>query len=245
MRSAELADLDADLFKNKYLPAALDPEVLAENRRSYEQQLSSVRFATLAPDVLPTHLGVLVIGKNPRQYIPGDYVQFLRIDGTTLTDPILDQKEIGGPLPDLLRILDDVFYAHIHVRTDITSAAVEIRCPDYPRAALQQLARNAVMHRNYKGTHAPVRITWYNDRIEMQNPGGPYGQVTRWNFGQPGITDYRNPHLAEAMKTLGYVQRFGVGIALARSELAKNGNPAPEFVVEETGVLAVIRKRTA
>ncbi len=100
------------------------------------------------------------------------------------------------------------------------------------------------MHRTYEGTNAPVRITWFSDRIEMQNPGGPFGQVTRQSFGQPGITDYRNPHLAEAMKNLGYVQRFGVGIQLARQELAKNGNPPLEFVVEDAHVLAIVRRRS-
>lgn len=68
-----------------------------------------------------------------------------------------------------------------------------------------------------------------SDRIEIHNPGGPFGQVTQENFGQPGITDYRNPHLAEAMKNLGYIQRFGLGIPLARKELEKNGNPPPDF----------------
>ncbi len=48
---------------------------------------------------------------------------------------------------------------------------------------------------------------------------------TAENFGRPGVTDYRNPLLAEAMKVLGYVQRFGMGIPLARKELQKNGNP--------------------
>ena len=60
-----------------------------------------------------------------------------------------------------------------------------------------------------KGTNTPVRITWYNDRIEIQSPGGPFGSVTAQNFGQDGITDYRNPNLADAMKVLGFVQRFG------------------------------------
>lgn len=45
--------------------------------------------------------------------------------------------------------------------------------------------------------------------------GGPYGQVTRDNFGRPGVCDYRNPNLAAVMKELGYVQRFGMGIPLA------------------------------
>jgi ATP-dependent DNA helicase RecG len=109
--------------------------------------------------------------------------------------------------------------------------------------ALRQLARNAILHRNYEGTNAPVRIYWFSDRIEIHSPGGPYGQVTRQNFGQPGLTDYRNPHLAEAMGNLGYVQKFGVGIALARKALADNGNPPPEFDVPDGYVVAIVRRR--
>jgi ATP-dependent DNA helicase RecG len=66
--------------------------------------------------------------------------------------------------------------------------------------------------------------------------------VTRANFGDPGVTDYRNPHLAEAMKTLGYVQRFGVGIATARRLLAENRNPPPEFEPRDTHVLVTVRR---
>jgi ATP-dependent DNA helicase RecG len=80
------------------------------------------------------------------------------------------------------------------------------------------------------------------DRVEIQNPGGPFGQVNRDNFGQPGITDYRNPNLAEAMKNLGYIQRFGIGISLARKELQKNGNPLPEFVIGDAHILVIIRR---
>jgi ATP-dependent DNA helicase RecG len=65
--------------------------------------------------------------------------------------------------------------------------------------------------------------------------------VTRENFGRAGITDYRNPNLAEAMKVLGYVQRFGVGIATARRLSAENGNPPPEFELQNTHVLVPIR----
>jgi ATP-dependent DNA helicase RecG len=65
----------------------------------------------------------------------------------------------------------------------------------------------------------------------------------RQNFGQPGATDYRNPYLAEAMKNLGFVQRFGVGIALARNEMLKNGNPPLEFQVEDSHVAVILRKK--
>jgi ATP-dependent DNA helicase RecG len=98
------------------------------------------------------------------------------------------------------------------------------------------------MHRTYEGTNAPVRIYWYADRIQIISPGGPFGQVTAENFGQPGINDYRNPHLAEAMRTLGYAQHFGVGIQIARDALARNGNPPPEFQVEPRTIVATIRR---
>ena len=99
------------------------------------------------------------------------------------------------------------------------------------------------MHRTYEQTNAPVRITWLNDRIEIISPGGPFGAVTQESFGRPGVVDYRNPNLAEALRALGYVQRFGVGIATARRLLAENGNPPPEFDVSDGFIQTTIRKR--
>lgn len=241
--SARLADLDLDLFVREYLPSAVDPSILQENNRSIEEQLASLRFVESASHPVPTALGLLVCGKDPRRFVPGAYIQFLRIGGTDLTDPIKDQKEIDGVLPEMLRRLDELFEVHIQVASDLTSGPVEIKRPDYPLPALQQIARNAIMHRDYETSHAPVRITWFEDRIEILNPGGPFGLVNRTNFGQPGVTDYRNPHLAEALKNLGYVQRFGVGIALARQELRRNGNPDLEFQVEDRYILATLRRR--
>lgn len=226
-----------------YLKSALAPDVLERNERTVEEQLTATRMLTPGPESVPTVLGVLTIGKDPPSYVPGAYVQFIRFGGVDLTSPIQDAAELSGPLPEMLRMLDEKLLSHISVASDITSSAVEIRTPDYPIAALRQLAYNAVLHRNYDGTAAPVRISWFHDRIEILNPGGPYGQVTRSNFGRPGITDYRNPHLAEAMRCLGYVQRFGVGIAIARSELARNGNPELEFTVEDSNILATVRRR--
>jgi ATP-dependent DNA helicase RecG len=129
------------------------------------------------------------------------------------------------------------------VAVDLTSTPTEHRAALYPTPALQQLIRNAVLHRTYEGTNSPIRVTWFNDRIEISNPGGPYGVVTANSFGRPGVTDYRNPVLAEAMKTLGFVNRFGVGIQTARHALAQNGNPDLEFTIEPNWVLATVRRR--
>src|SRR5207245_1230126 len=138
----------------------------------------------------------------------GAYVQFLRVDGVSLSDPIRDDASIQGPIPDLLRRLEEKLDAHNEVAVDLTSRPTEQRFPMYPTPALQQLVRNAILHRTYEASNAPVRVTWFDERIEIANPGGPYGAVTAASFGAPGITDYRNPALAEAMKVMGYVNRF-------------------------------------
>lgn len=240
---ARLSDLDLDLFNRTYLVAAVANDILEQNKRTVEQQLTSLRFLSISDPATPSVVGLLALGNSPADFVPGAYVQFLRIDGAALSDPIVDQKDCHGPLPQLLRELDDILNSHIRIATDITSGQTEMRVPDYPIAALQQLVRNAVMHRDYETSNAPTRITWFDDRIEIQNPGGPFGQVSVENFGQPGITDYRNPNIAEAMKTLGFVQRFGVGISLARKELADNGNPEPAFRVTDNHVLVTVGRR--
>ena len=239
--SATIKDLDLDLFEREYLRLAIAPEVLAQNTRSMEDKLKALRF--LAPDGEPTVLGMLVLGTEILHFIPGAYVQFLRLEGKDLTDPIRDQKMIDGPLQQLLRRIDEVLEANNSVSTSLISEPLEIKRPEYPLSALQQLIRNAVLHRDYEGTYSPVRIYWFSDRIEIHSPGGPFGQVTRENFGQPGVTDYRNPHLAEAMRVLGYVQRFGLGIQIARQQLAASGNPPLVFNVEQNHILATVRRQ--
>lgn len=235
--SATLDELDLAYFREQYLPRAVAKELLEQNRRSAPVQLRSLR---LVLGDTPTWTALLVLGRDPQGWVPGGYVQFLRIDGTQLTDAIRDQKTLTGRLEDVLRRLDEILALSVSVATDITGGPREVQRPDYPVAGLQQLARNAVMHRAYEGTNAPVRVYWFNDRVEIQSPGGLYGKVTAVNFGT-GVTDYRNPLIAEAMHHLGFAQRFGLGVPLAREALAGNGNPGPEFNFQPTCVGVVVR----
>jgi len=244
VESARVDVLDELLFRRTYLPAAVSVETIEQNQRTLEHQLIASKFAHPGPPLCPTLLGVLAVGKSPTDWVPGAYVQFLRIDGTVLGEPVKDSRELRGPLPDLLTAIEELLRANIQTSVDLTSGSVEIRRPDYPIAALQQIIRNAILHRSYENTNAPVRLYWFSDRVEIQNPGGPYGQVTKQNFGQLGAYDYRNPNLAAVMKELGYVQRFGYGIPTARREMARNGNPPPEFQVEDAHVAVILRRRS-
>lgn len=242
LRDVDINELDQTLFREVYLPAAVNRNALAENSRTPEEQMASLRLVDLGPPLVPTVLGLLVLGKRPSWHLPGAYVSFLRLSDVQLGSDVISSHEIQGPLPHMMSQIDELLKLHIMTAVNITSGDTERRYPDYPLAALQQIVRNAIMHRGYEGTHAPVRIYWYSDRIEVISPGGLYGHVTRENFGRPGINDYRNPNLAEAMRHLGYAQHFGIGIQIARESMARNGNPPPEFKFDLGPVMAIIRK---
>ena len=236
-REAALEDLDLRYIETEYLPRAVSPDVLDQNRRPLLHQLRSLR---LLVGETPTWGALLALGTDPLGWLPGAYIQMLRHDGTEITDPIQAEHRLAGRLEDVLTRLDELLRLNIRTSVDITSQTRETRQPDYPLVALQQLVRNAVMHRRYDGTNAPVRVHWYSDRIELTSPGGLYGQVSSENIGK-GATDYRNPLLAEMMHNLGFAQRFGVGIPLAHKEMRLNGNPEPEFDFEHTRVTVTLR----
>lgn len=239
--SARLEDLNLRYFEEAYLPAAFAPEVLEANDRTHTQRLAATKMIRSADDPTPTVLGALVLGRRPVDWIPGAYLQFLRIGGTEPGDPILDEMVVEGKVQTLLERTEDKLASHNRVTVDFTSGRRETRKFLFPPVALQQIVRNAVMHRSYEATHAPIRVYWYDDRIEIQSPGGAFGLVNPETFGEPGLADYRNPNLSEALSVLGFVQRFGFGISISRRELEKNGNPDLEFRVRPSFVAAVLK----
>ena len=237
---ASIDDIDMQRFTQEYLPCAVSPEVLEKNERNPEEQMQSLRLLT--PKNIPTVTALLMLGKDIRYWSPGAYIQFVRFEGNEANDQIKNQEEINGTLPDQLRQLDSILRANISVSLD-TSGVTHVESPDYPYPALRELVRNAVIHRNYE-SHTPVRVYWFADKIVISSPGGVYGEVTKENFGKKGYTSYRNPTIAEAMKNMGFMQRFGIGIATARKELKNNGNPPADFDINETFIFVKIKKRT-
>ena len=221
-----------------------DEQRLSERRRAadrpFDQRPAGGATVEQLDLEVPTWGALLGLGRDPQGWIRGAYVQFLRIDGMEITDPIRSQKVLTGRLDDVLRQLDELLKLNISLRIEVAGSSLEGRSPDYPMAALQQLARNAVMHRSYEGTNAPVQVHWYTDRVEIRNPGGLYGQVTPENFGK-GTVDYRNPLVAELMHHLGFAQHFGFGVPLALNALRQNGNPKPDFRFGPTHLEVTVR----
>jgi ATP-dependent DNA helicase RecG len=72
----------------------------------------------------------------------------------------------------------------------------------------------------------------------MDNPGNLYGKVHPDNF--PNENDYRNPVIAVAMKTLGYVNQFGRGVETVQEELKANKNGLAVFKFDDITTFKVI-----
>lgn len=233
-----LDDMDLVSFRSTYLPSVVNYEVIEENGRPENLQLATLRLADL--NGTPTVLGLLILGFDPSRFIPGAYLQFIRYDGTDLDAPIADDQELRYNVSDLARQLDAILKGHLHTQVVEGDGFAEHLRPDYPFAALREACMNAVMHRNYETSYAPTRVAWFSDRIEITNPGGPFGQVRADNFDR--VSDFRNPSLAAAMKSLGYVNRFGRGIGRIRKSLEENGNPPPEFEVDNESWMVTLRR---
>lgn len=229
---SSLADLSIEYFKSTYLPAAIDKETLAENGREIEEQLASLRFYDIK-EKCPTHAGIVLFGINPEFYLPGDYIQYVKFDSEEMTSTVYYEKIFKGPLITELKTIEDFINFNIikerPVRNGDSFREDSIR--NYPYWALRELMMNAIMHRSYE-SNAPVYIYEFTNRIEIINPGGLYGDVNAQNF--PNACDYRNVVVAEAMKTIGYVNRFNYGIQRAKDELKKNNNPEPVFDISLT-----------
>lgn len=224
--TSTLSDINIELFKLTYLPNAIDSEILAANHRDIKQQLASLRLYDLAFDC-PTYAGILILGNNPKFYMPGAYVQYVQFSGESMDSEVLNEKEFSGDLLSTMRQLDLFVENNIEQRPVRVSSLKETIIKAYPFRAIRELLNNAVMHRNYE-SNAPVKLYEFSDRMEISNPGGLYGTARPDNF--PHQNDYRNPIVAEALKILGYVNKFNRGIATAQAELKINGNPPAEFI---------------
>jgi ATP-dependent DNA helicase RecG len=132
---------------------------LAEKRRSLDIPFDVRPFPTASLDDLDLNL-------FQREYLP-----------SALPSDILEQNE--RPVEQQLVSMRFATPGEPAVPTSLGILVVGTS----PRTFIP----GAYLHRSYESTHAPVRIHWFLDRIELLSPGGPFGQVTRTNFGQPGM----------------------------------------------------------
>ena len=236
-REATIDDIDTDTIIKEYLPKAIDSETLATDKRPPKEQLASLRLFNMQWNC-PTYAALILFGKNPRYFMPGAYIQFVRFKGETNGGEILNERRFEGCLYNILPQLENFIRDGIVTKRPVPISILrEKDVRNYPYKVLRELMMNAVMHRDYQA-NMPTRLYQYDHHIEIMNPGGLYGQARPENF--PHVNDYRNSVVAEMMKNLNYVNMFNHGVSEVQDLLKENQSPAAEFNVNLVTAFSVI-----
>lgn len=228
-RGAKLDDLDINAIIKDYLPRAVDNHVWEKDHRPLEEQLASLHLWNLQWNC-PTNAAMIMFGKNPKFFMPGAYIQYVRFKGETNAGAILNERRFEDCLYKTLPLLDNFIRDGIVTRRPISISMLrEKEVMNYPFKALHELCMNACMHRDYQ-SNMPTRLYQYDRHIEIMNPGGLYGQARPENF--PLVNDYRNSVIAEMMRTFNYVNMFNHGVTEVQDALRDNENPPARFNVD-------------
>ena len=234
---ATLEDIDVNAIIKEYLPKAIASDVLSVDKRPLKEQLASLHLYNMQWDC-PTYAALIMFGNNPRFFMLGAYIQFVRFKGLDNGGEILNERRFEGCLFKVLPELENFIRDGIITKRPVpVSILREKNVFNYPFKALRELLMNAVMHRDYQ-SNMPTRLYQYDEHIEVMNPGGLYGQARPENF--PYVNDYRNSVVAEMMRTLNYVNMFNHGVRDVQEQLKENENPEAIFNVDYVTAFSVV-----
>lgn len=143
--NAKLEDLDIDYIKTSYLPKMFAKETLAEDRRDIKEQLASIHLFDRGNDC-PTYAGIILFGKNPKFFLMGDYVQFVRFAGKDKGGEILNERQFEGPLYKMLPSLESFVKDAIITQRPVPESLFRERTVwNYPEGAIRELVMNALL----------------------------------------------------------------------------------------------------
>ena len=153
-------------------------------------------------DGLYTNLGLLLSDQCPytiKAAVFEDYDQSL----------FKDRNEFSG---SLLKQLEDV-YSFIDKYNNNRSTFDKlwrIDTRDYPEKALREALLNSIVHRDYSYS-ASTLISIYKDRLEIVSVGGLMPGYELKDI-KNGLSDTRNPNLANIFYRLKLIEAYGTGI---------------------------------
>jgi ATP-dependent DNA helicase RecG len=231
----------------------LDPEALAELRRTVEREAQARELARLDDAALlralglvlrggeVTLAGLLLVGSAEalQRYIPQHEITFLRYESATRYD---QRRDLRGPLLPALRELERLLSVHNRVRTLQEPGFGQLEVPDLSWEVAREAVLNAVAHRDYF-LRQGVLVALHRDLLEVVSPGGFAGGITPENvLRHPPV--HRNELLARALQSIGLVNRVGLGVDRIYEGLLRLGKDLPRWEADETHVRLVISLET-
>jgi len=127
-------------------------------------------------------------------------------------EPIGD-KEYEGPV---WKIIEDAYADILREigKTEVVISTKRTKIEWYPSRAIREAIINAVAHRNYL-INADIRVFLHPDKIVIRSPGGLVPGV---DLDDPEHVP-RNPTLCNLLYDTGFIERYGYGIKMIRSEV--------------------------
>jgi len=187
-------------------------------------------------DGVPNLAGLLLFGLYPQATYPGFSITAVVVPGYEIGNVaedgarFIDNKRIEGTIPQMLEGAMAFVKSNNKVRTIIDENGRRADKTEYPVKAVREIILNALIHRDYSAhtESSPVRIMFFADRLEVENPGGLYGRLTLDELGKVGA-DTRNPAIAAALELLISTENRFSGIPTIRQEMQAADLPAPVF----------------
>jgi len=172
--------------------------------------------------------GSLMFASKVEKFVPHAESIFVSFKGTDKTN-IYDRNDVRDDLLTQFGEAVAFFKKHLNVRSEIRGFD-RFDIYEIPLDALREAVVNAIIHRDYaiKGTSIYVRI--YDDRIEIENPGGLPDGITKRDFGKSSVR--RNPIIADLFYRMGKVERMGSGIERMRELMRNAGLKEPVFEMD-------------
>ena len=162
-------------------------ESFAPVRQLGQRDLETLRLVTeYQGRMVPTVGGMLLFGKDRERHFPDAWIQTGRFAGTDKSR-ILDRAEIRS-IP--VRAVDEAMaFVQKHAFQSAEFGAVRrIDTWNLPPEAVREAVINAVVHTDFAQRGAPIRISIFDDRLEVENPGLlPFGLTI--DFGAVNAMD--------------------------------------------------------
>ena len=177
--------------------------------------------------LVPTKGAMLLFAKERVFHFPDAWMQCGRFVGNDKAQ-IFDHIELYDSLP--LAVESIMLFLRKHALRGADFSQVQRRDVwSIPLGILREVVINAVVHGDYSQRGGPLRVAFFDDRIEVENPGILVPGMRIEDMKQ-GISKIRNPTIARVFRELGLIEQWGSGVRRIFSEAADLGLPAPEIV---------------
>ncbi|NYT60500.1 putative DNA binding domain-containing protein [Alcaligenaceae bacterium] len=190
--------------------------------------------------LVPTHGAILLFGKDREIHFPDAWIQCGRFRGTDKVD-IFDQIEIHDHLPRAVDAIEMFLKKHAFKSAEFSG----MRRKDIwsiPLTMLREAIVNALVHSDYSHRGTPIRVAFFNDRIDIESPGLLLPGMTIEDM-KSGASRIRNPVIARVFRELGLIEQWGSGVKRIFAEATKQGLPEPLITEIVTGVRFTIYLR--